>query len=76
MGDNWLLWWSLLLCLFCLDKGGVGTSSILGGIGHDALATNKFVKTGIVFGHGVSSLVVGAVNVVAVVGCCAIGGLP
>ena len=56
-----------------LTMVGVGTLFTLGGIGHDALATNKFVEAGILFGHGVSSLVVGAVNVTAVVGCCGIG---
>ena len=56
---------------------GVGTSSIFGGIGHDALATNKLMKDGIVFGYGVSSLVIGAVDVavVAALGCHTIGGL-
>ena len=44
---------------------GVGTSFTLGGIGHDALATNKLVEASMVFGHGLSSLVGGAVNVVA-----------
>ena len=61
-----------------LTKVGVGTSFTLGGIGHDDLATNKFVEAGTVFGHGVSSLVGGAVNVTVVVAlgcCCAVGGL-
>ena len=59
-------------------KVGLGASFTFGGIGHDALATNKLAKAGIVFGHGVSSLVSGAVNLAVVVamGCCAIGGLP
>ena len=58
-----------------LTKVGVGTSFTLGGIGHDALATNKLVEACTVFGHGVSSLVGGAVDVAAVValGCCAMG---
>ena len=55
---------------------GVGTSSILGGIGHDALATNKLVEAGIVFGQGMSSLVGGAVVVVVALGCYTIKGLP
>ena len=55
-----------------LTKVGVGTLSIFGGISHDALATNKLVENGTVFGHGVSSLVIGAVDVamVAALGCC------
>ena len=61
-----------------LTKEGVGASFILGGTGHDALATNRLVEASIVFDHGVSSLVSGAVNgtVVVVLGCCAtaIGG--
>ena len=47
----------------------------LGGIGHDALATNKLVEACMVFGHGESSLVCGAVAVVVVLGCCTLGGL-
>ena len=50
-----------------LTKVGVGTSSIFGGIGHGALATNKLVEAGIVFGHGVA--------MVAALGSCTIGGL-
>ena len=42
-------------------------------IGHGALPTNKFVEVSIVFGHGVSSLVGGAV---ALGCCCATGRLP
>ena len=45
-----------------LMKVVVGTSFTLGGIGHDTLATNKFVEARTVFGHGMSSLVGGAVN--------------
>ena len=59
-----------------LTEVGVGTSFTLGGNGHDALATNNLVKAGIVFGHGVSSLVSGAVDVamgVALGCCCATG---
>ena len=61
-----------------LTKVGVGTSFMLGGIGHDALATNKFFEAGTGFGHGVSSLVGEAVNVAVFValGCCTTGGLP
>ena len=61
-----------------LIKVGVGMSFMFGGIGHDTLETNKLVDSSKVFGHGVSSLVVGAVDVamVAVLGCCVIGGLP
>ena len=61
-----------------LTKVGVGTSFTLGGIGHDALATNTFVEVGTVFGHGVLSLVGRAVNAAVVVAlgcCCAVGGL-
>ena len=60
-----------------LTKVGVGTSSILGGIGHDALATNIFVEASIVFVHGVPSLVSGAVDVamIAALGCCTLRGL-
>ena len=58
-----------------LTKVGVGTPFTLGGIGHDTLATNRFVEASVVFGHGLSSLVIEAENVVAVVGCCAIGRL-
>ena len=47
----------------------------LGGIGHDALATNKLVDAGMVFGHGVSSLVCRAVAVAVAVGSCALVGL-
>ena len=56
---------------------GVGTSSIFGGIGYDALVTNILVEAGIEFGHRVSSLVIGAVDVVmvAALGCCTIGGI-
>ena len=43
----------------------------LGGIGHDALATNKLVEAGMVFGNGVYSLVCEAVAVVVALGCCA-----
>ena len=46
-----------------------------GVIGHYALVTNKLVDAGIVFGHGVSSLVCGAVAVTVTSGCCALGGL-
>ena len=44
----------------------------IGGIGHDDLATNKFVETRTVFGQGVSSLVGGMANVAGatVFGCC------
>ena len=58
-------------------KVSIGTLSIFGGIGQDALARNKLVEAGIVFGHGVSSLVGGGVDMatVAAMGCCAIGGL-
>ena len=59
VGNSYLLWWGLLLCPFWFDKGGFETSFTLGVIGHDALATNKLVEAGIVFGHGVSSLVGG-----------------
>ena len=60
-----------------LTEAGIGTSSMEGGIGHDALASNTLVEAGIVFGHGVSSSVGGAVDVAAtaVLGCCTIGGL-
>ena len=34
-----------------LTKVGVGMTFTLGGIGHNALATNKFVEAGMVFGH-------------------------
>ena len=47
----------------------------LGGSGHDALATNKLEEAGMVFGHGVSSLVSGAVAVVVALGCCALVGM-
>ena len=46
----------------------VGTS--VGGIGQDALASNKFVEAGMVLGHGVSFLFCRAVAVTAVSGCC------
>ena len=54
-----------------------GTSSMYGGTGHDALASNNLVETGIVFGHRVSFLVDGVVEVAAVaaLACCTIGGL-
>ena len=66
--------------------GGVlsSTSSVLRNMGvevsfgrivHDALATNKLVEAGMVFGQGVSSLVYRAVAVVEASGCCALGGL-
>ena len=62
---------------FVLTEVGVGISFTLGGIGHGALATIKLVEASIVFSHVVSSLVSGAMDVVAVValGCCAIGEL-
>ena len=63
-----------LLCLFSFDKGGCWDFTIIGGTGHDALSTNKLVEAGIVFGHGVSSLVYGAVAVAAASGCCSSGG--
>ena len=62
-----------------LTKVGVGASFTLGVIDCDPIVTNKFVEAGTVFGHGVSSLVCGAVNVAAAVGmgcCSAIKGLP
>ena len=70
--------WVFSSAFSALTKVGVGTSFTLGRIGHDALATNKFVEAGIVFGHGVSSLVGGAVDaaVVVALGFCTIGGLP
>ena len=46
----------------------MGVEASLGGIGHDALATNKLVEVSMVFGHGVSCLVCGAVAL----GCCAL----
>ena len=60
-----------------LTKVGIGTSFTFGGIDHYSLVTNKFLEASIVSGHGVSSLVSGAVDVAVVValGCCAIGGL-
>ena len=52
----------------------MGVEVSFGGIGHDALATNKLVEAGMIFGHGVSSLVYRAVAVVVALGCCACGG--
>ena len=53
----------------------ISVEVLLEGIGHDAPATNKLVEAGMVFGHGVLSLVCGAVAVVVALGCCALGGL-
>ena len=53
----------------------MGVEVSLGGIGHDSLATNKLVKAGMVFGHGVSPLVCQAVAVAVALGCFALGGL-
>ena len=53
----------------------MGVEVSLGGIGHDALATNKLVETGMVFGQGVSSLVCRAVAGVVALGCCTLGRL-
>ena len=82
----WTIAWEITACFggaFSSDfsilmKVGVGTSFTLRRIGHDDLATNKFVEAGTVFGHEVSSLVGRAVDVavpVALVCCCSIGGL-
>ena len=75
-GDSYLLWWGLFICFLCLGQGGCWDLITLGWIGHDALATNKFVKASIVFGHGVSSLVSGDVDVAVAValGCCCATG--
>ena len=56
----------------------MGLEVPLGGIGHDALAPNKLVETGMVSGQGVSSLVCRAVAVAVAValGCYTLGGLP
>ena len=60
---------------FNFYKGRCWDFIIIGGIGHDALSTNKLLEAGMVFGHGVSSLVCRAVAVVVASGCCAFGGL-
>ena len=41
----------------------------VGGIGQDALASNKYVEAGMVLDHGVSPLFCGAVAVTAASGC-------
>ena len=46
-----------------------------GGIGHDALSTNKLSEAGTVFGHRVSSLFCRVVAVAATLGCCFTRGL-
>ena len=53
----------------------IGVEVSFGGIGHDAFVTNKLVEAVMVFGHGVSSLVCGAVAVVAALGCSTLVGL-
>ena len=78
MGDSCLILWGLLICFFfILTKVDVGILFTLGGIGHDALAANKFIEDSIVFGHGVSALVGRAADVLGVValGCYTIEGL-
>ena len=40
----------------------ITVGALVGGIGQDALAANKFVEAGMVLGHGVSSLFCGAVG--------------
>ena len=51
----------------------MGVEVSLGGIGHAAFVTNKLVKAGMVFGHGVSSVVYGGVAVAVALGCCVLG---
>ena len=53
----------------------MGVEVSLGGIDHDALATNKLVEAGTVFGQEVFSLVCGAVAVVVALSCCPLDGL-
>ena len=53
-----------------LIKGGCWDFISIEGIGHDALAMNKFIQAGMGFGHGVSYLFCGAVAVAAALGCC------
>ena len=74
-GDRCLFSWGLLLCLFSFDKGECWDLTIIVRIGHDTLSTNKFIEASTVFGHGVSSLVCGAVAVAAALGCCSSRGL-
>ena len=45
------------------------------GMGHDTLASNKFVEGGLVLGHEASSVFCGAVAVTAALGCCSSWGL-
>ena len=54
-----------------LIKAGIGISFPFGRIGHNDLATNKFVEAGTMLGHGVSSLVGGmaAKAVAGALGC-------
>ena len=53
----------------------MGVEVSLEGIGHDAFVTNKLLEAGMVFGHGVSSLVCGAAAVAVTSGYCALVGL-
>ena len=58
-----------------LMKAGMGISFPFRGIGHDDLATNKFVEAGAMLGHGISSVVGGmeAEVVAGALGCTGIG---
>ena len=64
---SFALFWGGITGGIAANLGGVLSSAFsvlmnvsvevsLGGIGHDALATNKLVEAGMVFDHGVSSL--------------------
>ena len=76
-----LLLWSLFNTRawgMATTLGGTSAFSILttvgvsvGGIGPDALASNRFVEAGMVLGNGVSSLLWRVVTVAAASGCCA-----
>ena len=82
-----LLVWGLFSTRACgmgANLGGVlfSACSVLipmgasvGGIGQDALASNKFVEVSMVLDHRVSSLCCGAVAVNAASGCCLSWGL-
>ena len=80
---SFALFWDGIVWGIAANLGGVlssiflgfmnaGVEVSLGGIGHDAPATNKLVEAGMVFGHGVSSLVFRAVVVAVASGYCAL----
>ena len=53
----------------------IAVGASIGGIGQDALASNKFMEASMVLGHGVSFLFCGAVVVTPASGHCSTRGL-